>query len=178
MALGRWGPLALRTAGDTGDSTRGLNAGGLLTIAANDLAGTGTDLDGAIAAFDHELPTDEVEFVLALRFRNIFLGVGLVGTGMGGRMNPCRRTAAAFWVGVLGRVLGTIHRCWSGDSMPPPRPSRSDAAPSRSCMPIADRAREAAVGALYDALAAGVPVTAEYEGARVGRTGREAEPTG
>ena len=139
MALCRVG--ALCTAGDTGDRTRGLSAGGFLTITAKDLAGPdpGADLDGAIAAFDHELPTDEVEVVLLLRFRNIFLAVGLAGTGAG-LMNPCSRTAAAFWVGLLGRVEGMIHRCWSGDSMLTPRPSRSDATLSRSYMPIAERA--------------------------------------
>ena len=81
MALCRVG--ALCTAGDTGDRTRGLGAGGFLTIAAKDLAGPdpGADLDGAIAAFDHELPTDQVEAALALRFRNIFLAVGLAETG-------------------------------------------------------------------------------------------------
>ena len=107
MALCRVG--ALCTAGDTGDRTRGLSAGGFLTIAAKDLAGPdpGADLDGAIAAFDHGLPTDGVEVVLALRFRDIFLVVGMAGTGVG-RMNPCSRTAAAFWVGVLGRGEGTI----------------------------------------------------------------------
>ena len=160
----------------TGEVTRGLGKGGFLRIAANDLVGVGTDLDGAIAAFDHALPVDELEVVLALR--NIFLTVGLAGAGL---MNPCSRTAAVFWVGVLGRVVGTIHLCWSGDSMLKPRPSRSEeTAPSRSYMPSADRAREAAVGASYDALkfeADGVAtVTAENEGERVGRTGRETKP--
>ena len=76
--------------------------------------------------FDHELPTDEVEAMLALT--NIFL----VGTG---RMNPCSHTAAAFWVGVLGRVEGTTHRCWSGVSLPKSRrrtqPRHDPACPSR-----------------------------------------------
>ena len=166
IVLGRLG--ALNTVGDIGDRTRGLGKGGLLTIAAKDRTGAGADLDGAMATFDHELPTDELEVVLALR--NIFLTVGRAGAGL---MNPCSRTAAVFWVGVLGRVEGTIHLCRSGDSTPKPRPSRSDAAPSRSCMPSADRAREAAVGALYEALEVEATVTAEYEEARVGRTGRE-----
>ena len=149
-----------------GERTRGLGNGGLLRIAAKDLMGGGADLNGALAAFDHELPTDEVEVVLALR--NIFLTVGRSGAGL---MNPCSRTAAVFWVGVLGLVVGTTHLCWSGDSRPKPRPSRSEnAAPSRSCMPSADRAREAAVGALYEALEVGATVAAE--GAREGRMGR------
>lgn len=46
--------------------------------------GRGADLDGAIAMFDHKLPTDEVEVVLALK--KIFLTVGLPGTA---RMNLC-----------------------------------------------------------------------------------------
>jgi hypothetical protein len=140
-----------------GELTRGLGNGGLLTIAAKDLTGTGADRDGAIAAFDHELPVDELEVVLALR--RIFLTIGLLGAGL---MNPCNRTAAVFWVGVLGRVVGTTHRFWSGDSTPKPRPSRSEkAAPSRSYMSRADRAREAAVGALYEALEGEPTVTAE-----------------
>ena len=68
----------------------------------------------------------------------VFLAVGLPGTG---RMSYYSRAAAGFWVVVLGRVEGTIHGFWSGDSMPTPRPSRLDAEPSRSYMPIADRAR-------------------------------------
>ena len=79
-----------------------------------------------MATFDHELPTDEVEIMVALK--KLFSAVGLAGMG---RMNPCSRTPAAFWVGVLGQVEGTVHRCLSGDSMPRPRPEQSDAAPSR-----------------------------------------------
>ena len=155
-----------------GERTRGLGNGGLLRIAAKDLTGAGADLDGAMAAFDHVLPVDELEVVLALR--NVFLTVGLPGAGL---MKPCNRTAAVFWVGVLGRVMGTTHRCWTGDSVPKPRPSRSEnAAPSRSCMSRADRAREAAVGALYEALEVEATVTEEYEGASVGRMGRGVEP--
>jgi len=165
------GRLAVLNA--VGDITRGLGKGGLLTIAAKDLTGAGADFDGAIATFDHVLPTDELEVVLALR--KIFLTVGL---SWGGLINPCSRTAAVFWVGVLGRVVGTIHRRWSGDSMIRPRPSRSeDAGLSRSCMPSADRAREAAVGALYEAPEAVATVfTGVYNGARVGRMGREVKP--
>ena len=43
-------------------------------------------------------------------------------------------------------------------------------------MSRADRAREAAVGALYEALGVDVTVTEEYEGASVGRMGRGVEP--
>jgi hypothetical protein len=43
-------------------------------------------------------------------------------------------------------------------------------------MSRADRAREAAVGALYEALEVEATVTAEYEGASVGRIGRGMEP--
>lgn len=74
-----------------GERTRGLGNGGLLTMAANDLTGAGADLDGEIAAFDHELPVDELEVVLALR--NVFLTIGLTGAGL---MKPCNRTAAVF----------------------------------------------------------------------------------
>ena len=74
-----------------GEVTRGLGNGGLLTIAAKDLTGAGADLDGPMAAVDHELPVEVVEVVLALR--NIFLTIGLAGTGL---MNPCNRTAAVF----------------------------------------------------------------------------------
>ena len=121
----RDGDLSVRVGGGALRTRGFVRTGGLLTITAKALAGAGADLDGAIDSgvpFDHELPTDEVEVVLT---------AGIDENSLGGQptRDGSHETLQPYSGGILGR--------W-GVSMQMQMPRH--------------QAREAAVGALYDAL--------------------------
>ena len=105
----------------------------------------------AIATFDHELLTDEGEVVLVLT--KIFFGCRRAGDGRMRTLQPHSR-------GVLGRGggMGGGHD-----------PSLLVGGLQVDAPSFAVRRSAATIlGALCDALDAGVTVTAEYEGVRVG----------